>query len=99
MGEQKPDEWLFGVEEVFNLSGLGLVIVLDLQPSDAILRVGDALTFLCTDGREIETRIKSFPLIHRAPHLRKFVLIELPKTPETLQIQAGDQAFRRVSMG
>lgn len=94
MGEQKADEWLFEVEDVFNLSGPGFVVACDLEPSSAVLRVGDALTFLCPDGQEVETHIKSFTLV-TLQRSKKLITIELVKSAEDTHITAGAQAFRR----
>lgn len=102
MDEQKTDEWLFEVESVFDLKSAGLIIFCSLEPSGVTLRVGEPLIFLCANGQEIETRLKSLPLIRhsrRHPQSWKLITLELPTTDETKQIAAGDQAFRRLENG
>ena len=93
MDEQKADEWLFEVEEVFD-THIGLIVSCSPPHSGAAVHIGDALLFVCPDGHKVAAHIEYFPLVS-AELSRRSSLLSLLKTDETKQITAGAQAFRR----
>ncbi len=94
METQGESRWLFQVEDVFSLSGLGFVVVGGLRRADEILSVGETLTFICLGGQVVNTQIKSFPMINPR-RSQELIALEVVKTKETKHITAGAQVLRQ----
>jgi hypothetical protein len=101
MSNNDGEQWLFEVVDVFKITGAGLIVAVDLSKSDVDITVGEELLFLCADGSEIVTILKSIPMISRSIKIgdgtsKRLTSLELPQTEETKRITSGAQVFRRL---
>jgi len=87
---------LFVVEDAFQISGRGCVLVPgpSTEPCGPRVRVGDPIRLVKPDGQEIETLVRGVEMIHRRP-LPKVITapILLPKEITKDQVPLGTQVF------
>ena len=88
--------YLFDIEDVFDLSGIGPVITPGIPysslPPDRQIAVGSELLIVSPDGGELRTVIASFPMIRRL-NPTDHALFALPKSITKAQLPVGAKVY------
>ena len=88
--------YLFDIEDVFDLSGIGLVIAPGIPysslPPDMQIVVGSELLIVSPSGDELRTVISSFPMIRRSKPT-DHALFALPKSVTKTQLPVGAKVY------
>jgi hypothetical protein len=88
------DVFLFTVEEVFNLKGLGTVLYpgISWNHSGPSIPLGQSIIVLRPNGQELKTTIRGFPNIRRTPSHRASA-ISLPTEIKAEDVPLGSQIW------
>jgi len=89
-------KFLFKVEDVFDITGRGIVLVPGLSGDDEVpvVRIGDPLVLRLPSGLSIQTKLAAFEMVNYHTKPRRVCLpISLPKEIKKGDIPIGTEVF------